>query len=130
MTARKYVRVTNDPLKIELNPDGKQWTLLQDMHYHVGAPDSQDVIVVPKGQTTDLASVPWFARWFVGTWQGTAKAAMVHDYLYRSKGDNGRFTKKESDKIFLEVLQVVDALPTYKQLIAWAAVSFLGKGKF
>jgi hypothetical protein len=128
MTARKFVRITNDPLKIELNPDGKSWTLLQDMHYHVGSADSKEVIVVPKGQQTDLASVPWFGRWFVGTWQGTAKAAMVHDYLYRTKGDHGRYTKKEADKIFLEVLRVVDALPTYKQLITWALVSRFGKG--
>ena len=128
MTKRKFSRITNDPLRIELNPDGKSWTLLHDLHYHVGSADSKEVIVVPKGSQTDLASVPWFGRWLVSTWQGIARAAMIHDHLYQTAGENGRFTKKEADAIFLEVMQVVDIMPWWKRRLAWLLVSLFGAG--
>ena len=39
-------------------------------------------ITVPAGMLTDLASVPVFARWFVGRVGRHLEAAIVHDFLY------------------------------------------------
>ena len=39
-------------------------------------------ITVPAGMLTDLASVPWFARWAVSRVGRHLEAAIVHDFLY------------------------------------------------
>lgn len=46
--------------------------------------DSDEVygLTVPAGMLTDLASVPWFARWLVGRVGRHLEAAIVHDFLY------------------------------------------------
>ncbi|MGT3199083.1 DUF1353 domain-containing protein, partial [Yersinia enterocolitica] len=62
-----------------------------------------DVIKVPTGYVTDLASVPR-VFWALFPPHGRyAKAAIIHDYLY----DNALRTKKEADKIFLDGMQVL-----------------------
>jgi Protein of unknown function (DUF1353) len=59
-------------------------------------------ITVPAGFETDLASVPW-QLWReypkFGSWTG---AAIVHDYLYRTKPDG--VTREQADKVFEELL--------------------------
>ncbi len=40
------------------------------------------VIVVPKGMTTDMASVPWWARSIIGRVGSHLEACIVHDWLY------------------------------------------------
>ena len=69
-------------LKVQLSPEGTSWTLLEPLEYHVGSPDSDEIIEVPTDTRTDFASVPWFARWFVSTWKQTARGAVIHDYLF------------------------------------------------
>lgn len=39
-------------------------------------------ITVPSGMLTDLASVPWAARWLVGRVGPHLEAAIVHDFLF------------------------------------------------
>lgn len=39
-------------------------------------------ITVPEGMLTDLASVPWWGRWFAGRVGKHLEAAIVHDFLY------------------------------------------------
>lgn len=60
-------------------------------------------IVVPQGFKTDLASTPhavWlsFPRW--GPWSG---AAIVHDYLYRTKPKG--MSRYEADRIFYDLMK-------------------------
>jgi hypothetical protein len=59
-------------------------------------------IVVPQGFKTDLASTPkavWraFPRW--GPWSG---AAIIHDYLYRTKPPG--LSRYEADRILLRLM--------------------------
>jgi Protein of unknown function (DUF1353) len=59
-------------------------------------------ITVPAGFETDLASSPWqmwsqFPKF--GPWTG---AAIVHDYLYRTKSDG--VTRSDADRVFRELL--------------------------
>ena len=117
-------------IDLRLNDDSKSWTLLERVEYHVGDPDSEVVITVPRDQKTDLASVPWFARWFIPTWQGTAGASIVHDYLYQTGGEDDRFTKKQADRIFYEILEVVGAIGAVRRWIAYRTVYRFGRGEW
>lgn len=68
--------------------------------------------VVPIGFTTDLASIP---RVFRGIFPGHGTytpAAVVHDYLYHSKGTitlydgtEWSYTRKQADEMFLEAMK-------------------------
>jgi hypothetical protein len=63
-----------------------QWLLSEPLRYDVGAEGSGETITVPAGATTDLASIPGFAAALLppdGPW---AKAAVIHDFLYATRG--------------------------------------------
>lgn len=81
--------------------------LLEPLEYRVGADDSPELIVVPAGFETDFASVPW-GLWNLfpplGRW---ARAAIVHDWLYATGGEGGRYSRKQADRIFKEAMKVV-----------------------
>jgi hypothetical protein len=66
------------------------WALSETLDYTPGTGDN--VITVPKGCVTDLASIPRWA-WVLlppdGPW---VKAAIVHDYLYAT-GGTGKWKK-------------------------------------
>ena len=97
-----------DDLKVQLNADGTSWSLLEPLIYHVGSVDSQEIVEVSEGFPTDFASVPWFARWFISTWQKTGRAVVVHDYLYSMEGRRKyEYTRRQADGIFLEILKVM-----------------------
>jgi hypothetical protein len=109
--------------------------LIAPLEFCVGFPDSDDRIVVPAGFETDFASIPW-GLWNLfppyGRW---ARAAIIHDFLYATRGTGvfeGRrwitratdYTRKEADKIFLEAMEVVGVDPwrrtvMYRAVWAW-----------
>ena len=112
------------PLKLQLSDDGKSWTLLEPMKYQVKPQNGGEEIAVPKDTPTDLASVPRYLRWFISTWKQTARAAVLHDYLYSTDGQaECKYTRKRTDAILLEVLEVMGH-KTRK--FAWAAVRVFG----
>lgn len=85
-----------------LTPHGKKnrrvvWELVHEFGY--------GPIMVPAGTLTDLASVPRLA-WSLfppdGVW---LEAAVIHDYLYATKGLNGVWSRKEADDLFLEAMK-------------------------
>ena len=113
-----------DDLKVQLNADGTSWRLLEPLTYHVGSVDSQEIIEVPEGSPTDFASVPWFARWLISTWKRTARAAVIHDYLYSMEGRRKHgYTRRKADGIFLEVLRVMGHK---RRWFAWLGVRIGG----
>ena len=61
-------------------------------------------IKIPKYFKTDFASVPRFLWGILPPWGIYGKAAILHDFLYYS----GLFTKKESDLIFLEAMEILE----------------------
>ena len=116
-------------LKVE--PVGrKNWKLLQSFSYHVGTQHSKTVVKVPKGFITDFASIPqpliaslglgliftgniWLIALgiiailtssFLPDWGRYGKAAVIHDWLYKSK----QISRKMSDLIFLEAMEVLE----------------------
>ena len=82
-------------------------------------------IVVPQGFETDLASVPrqvWhrFPRW--GPWSG---AAIVHDWLYRTK-PNG-VDRIQADRVFRDLMRE-DRVTWGDQRMIYRAVRDFGDG--
>ncbi|EKH1093474.1 DUF1353 domain-containing protein [Salmonella enterica] len=87
--------------------------------------DSSDVIEVPAGFITDLATVPRIF-WILLPPDGKyAKAAIIHDYLY----DNALRTKYEADRIFLDGMTVL-GVPKWKKMIMYWAVRLFGRGNY
>lgn len=87
--------------------------------------NEEEVITVPEGFVTDFSSVPkWF--WPLESPLGpSAKAAVLHDYLYV----NAIRDKNYADKVFLEALEVL-GVPMLKRRILYYAVKVFGKGKY
>lgn len=86
------------------------WKNLEQFEYHVGDYPSEEIITVPVDYVTNFASVPRIFWAIISPIDNHAKAAVVHDYLY----DSGRYTRKRSDEIFLEALNVLD-VKTWKK---------------
>lgn len=86
------------PLRLEYL-DGRDWKVIQEFRYR--SEDAVErVIRVPRGFVTDFASIPRFL-WRVLPPTGIyGKAAVIHDFLYRTAGA----TRAEADAVFLEAM--------------------------
>jgi hypothetical protein len=73
------------------------------------------VIVVPKWYVTDFASVPWYGQEVIDPQGPTARAAIVHDWLY-TIGEPGK--RQEADETF------------YRAMIAFGVDQFHAKLAF
>lgn len=59
-----------------------KWCLTAELHWEIGHKGSGIWITIPDGFVTDLASIPFWARWLLNPNRPeTAKAAAVHDWL-------------------------------------------------
>lgn len=137
-----------DALELRLIEDGRgraalkagrcQWVVAEPLVYDVGDEGSGVTIVVPAGATTDLASIPRLVTNILppdGPW---TKAAVVHDFLYRTHGlglfDGHRwltgktaYTRAEADGVLREAMAVI-GVPGWKRQVIWAAVRIGGAG--
>ena len=99
-----------------------------------------ETITVPKGFVTDLASVPRAMWWLIAPFD-VARAAIIHDLLYKSirqyrwkkkaKEDKDliKAAKLASDKVFLLGMKDADPkIPSYKIYSSWKAVDLFGNG--
>jgi len=78
-------------------------------------------IIVPRGYITDLASIPRVFR-NVFNVNGPLRApAVLHDWLYSSQ----RFTRAQSDAIFLEAMEA-RGIDTAERYAVYAAVRSFG----
>jgi hypothetical protein len=73
--------------------------------------------VVPAGQDTDLASVPVGLTWLIPRYGRWTKAAILHDYLWRT----GVITKSDADGVFRRALREL-GVPIHKRWVMWSAV--------
>jgi hypothetical protein len=80
-----------------------KWRVYKPFEYHVGEYPSKTIIYIPIGFVTDFASVPRIFWPIISPIDEHGKAAVVHDYLYRT----GLYSKFKSDKIFLEAMEVL-----------------------
>lgn len=85
---------------------GKYFTLHESISYDVGHEGSGETIYIPVGFVTDFASIPRTVQLLIPKHTGR-RAAILHDYLYRTKGLQGRYSRAKSDLIFFEALGVL-----------------------
>ena len=76
------------------------------------------VIVVPKWYVTDFASVPWYGQGLIDPQGPTARAAIVHDWLY-TIGEPGK--REVADAIFYRAM-LKYGVPDLSARIAYNAV--------
>ena len=100
----------------------------------------KNVISVPKGYITDLASVPRFCWAFIAPFD-VARAAIVHDLLYKAirlyRWQKGKLeedkelikkAKVAADKVFLLAMKDADPkVSSWKVWCAWKAVDLFGR---
>ena len=118
--------------------DHYKWRLVEQFEYHTehicdGLPVREvdgsmyvvQIINVPRGYVTDLASVPR-ALWTIFPPHGRyAKAAIVHDYLY----SNAIGSKRWADQVFFEAMGVL-GVPQWRKCVMYWAVRLLGRGNY
>ena len=108
--------------------EGGFWRLITPFTYRS---DLLGEIVVPEGFVTDLASVPWFARWYVSRDGNHTRAAVVHDYLY-ARSSEASFpdtSRRTADRVFLEAMRVCNLRPTLARVL-YSAVRIGGGSSF
>ena len=95
-----------DPLGRYLD-NGVDFVLCEPMEYFLSQKEGVgESIIVPAGFITDFASIPRIIQLILPNSIGR-RAAIVHDYLYRTNGLRGKFTRQQSDQIFLGALEVL-----------------------
>jgi len=102
-------RILDYPAVRQIN--STEWELLESLEYHVGFPNSTEIILVPKGQVTDFASVPRWLWWLYPPFGRWTPGAVTHDYLYSKRGfisETQRYSRKRCDEIFLEMMEVME----------------------
>lgn len=65
---------------------------------------------------TDLASIPWYGRFFVSVTGKHSKAAVVHDWCYVHQ----LYDRKTCDLIFLEAMEVLQVPKCRRKIMYWA----------
>ncbi len=100
------------------------WRVYEPFAFYL-SDDESDVIEVPAGFITDLATVPRIFWTLLPPDGKYAKAAIIHDYLY----DNALRTKKEADLIFLDGMKVL-GVPKWKRIVMYQAVRLFGRGMY
>lgn len=108
----------NDTVTLQPLPDGHNWKVVDPVIY---VDDAREVIAVPAGFTTDLASVPrlfWAIIPPFGKYDG---AAIVHDYLYSTQ----IYTRAKSDGILLEAMKA-EGVSAFERWVIYSAVRSFG----
>jgi len=89
-------------------------------------PPTGRVIVVPKWFVTDFASVPWYGHEVIDPEGPTARAAIVHDWLY-AIGEPGK--RQEADETFYRAMLAFGVDPFHAK-IAFDAVRAGGQAGY
>jgi len=111
----------HDPLIVEMM-SGRKWKVVKEFTFHAA---NDDIISVPAGFITDLASIPR-VLWNILPPNGKyGKASVVHDYLYVEAIGN----KKYADNIFLEAMELL-GVGYFKRYSMYWAVRAFGKGSY
>jgi hypothetical protein len=135
----------DDKQRCSQTKDGRcEWGVERPFVYQVRG--TQDLITVPPGFTTDLASIPSIAWPFLppdGPW---LKAAVVHDFLYKTCGkgqwkyeayaftrkgctaDKECYPRDEADKILRDAMEDRGVGPVKRAIIYMAVHLFGGSG--
>jgi hypothetical protein len=103
--------------------DDKTWVLDADMRYQSRI--LGDVVTVPKGFTTNFASVPRLPLAYVFFGGVANQASTVHDYLYATHIT----TRYKADCIFREAMALTN-VSWIKRNLMWLGVRVYGGSHF
>lgn len=125
-------------LELRHRPGHHRWEVikpLQYRHYTLTPalpsgyyPPASQLIVVPVGYLSDMASVPRLARRLVDSQSSTTRRpSVLHDFIYTDL--THRFTKREADRIFYDAL-LKEGTTKLLAWLMWQAVRIGGRGKW
>lgn len=125
-------------LELRHRPGHYRWEVINPLHYRHYTltpplpngyqPRASQLIVVPAGYLSDLASVPRLARRLVdANHPTTRRPAVLHDYIYTDQTQ--RFTKGQADRIFYDCLLEEGTAKPLAWLM-WKAVQLGGRGNW
>jgi len=97
-----------DPLEVRLLPDGRRRKLLIPLRYM-----GDELITVPEGFITDYASVPRIFWNIIPPSGRYARAAVLHDYLYKEL----IYDRLKCDQILLEAMKALNVAPWKRQVM-------------
>ena len=106
---------TNQPVLTPSDKDGL-WYLVDDLIYQT---EAGEVITVPSGFDTDLASIPRIFHSIIPVNGKHRSPAIIHDHLYVVQDR----TRSEADSIFLEAMKSVGVRWTQRYAMYWAVRS-------
>lgn len=103
---------------LTLTPAGfKTWKLTKSF--------KDEDVRVPCGYETDLASIPRILWTLLPPFGRYSQAAVIHDYLYETKGIDGKYTRYEADKLFYKLMLKYGTYK-WKAVIMFLAVRAFG----
>lgn len=100
----------------------RKWILKKPYAYKV----NNRIIEVPENFITDLASTPKIL-WniFEPMGKNYIRSAVIHDYLYSKNCKYTDISRKEADKIFLEIMKE-RGVPFWKRRLMYRGVRIFG----
>lgn len=107
---------TTELILLETTKEGK-WKLGQDLVYQ----GRDETFIVPKDFETDLASVPRLFQNIIPPSGFHNKAAVVHDYLYRTD----IVSRRDADGIFRRIMKE-NGVGVVRRWVMWSAVRLFG----
>lgn len=100
------------------------WELADQVRVRCSLAPLTGRFIIPKGYTSDFASVPQLFWWLVPPHGVTATACIVHDYLYEVKPFK-HVTRREVDDYWLSLLRATTA-PRWQIYLMYYYVRLLG----
>lgn len=111
----------------QLEGSDTKWVVeTEDLAWEVGEIGSGDLVQIPKGTVTDLASVPRLLWALVPPHGRHTNASILHDHLYRTADSRGR---EWADEQFLQAMLALD-VPTFRAKLMWWAVRVFGRSSW
>lgn len=112
------------PVTIQQKPGSDTlWEVrTKGLAWEVGNIGSGDLVPIPAGTITDLASVPRILWALIPPFGRHTNASILHDALYAKGDKRGR---RWADQQFLEAMIALD-VPDVRARVMWAAVRLAG----
>lgn len=102
-----------------------KWQLYHPLIYKCDGIKDGLTIIIPKGFTTDFASVPKIFCPILPHTGKYTKASALHDYLYSTYSDDVLCNRAEADKLFLQAMTYSGVAP-WKRMLLYYAVRIFG----
>lgn len=95
----------------------QEWELCERLVYRTPT----DTFMAGPPMRTDFASVPRVFVWLLPRYGPYTKAAILHDYLWRTVVPVGKISRTEADRVFREAMHELN-VAFLRRWIMWAAV--------